>query len=370
MLRCNKSDTMHAVFNCNLRGRPSPFWHFRLPDMSILKTLRRLLALATVLVLTGCSKMVLMDPSGDIARQQSDIMITTTIIIALIIVPVLIAIGIVAWRYRASNRQARYDAEWDHSSQLELLVWAGPLLIIIAVGAISWIGTHMVDPYRPLNQIAPGKPVPANVTPLEVDVVSLRWKWLFFYPQYGIATVNQLAAPVDRPIRFKLTADPMMDSFFVPALAGQIYTMPGMQTQLHAVINKPGEYKGFSANFSGSGFTDMRFKFLGMSPQDFDQWVAKVRAAGGDLDRTAYDQLRQPSRDAPVRYYTRFDAGLYSRILNLCVDPGEVCESQMMVSDARAGDAMPGMQDHAARGAMRAPADASKPVPAHAAASH
>ncbi|MGH8148144.1 MAG: ubiquinol oxidase subunit II [Rhodanobacteraceae bacterium] len=325
----------------------------------------RSLLLLPLALLGGCH-LVLLDPSGDIARQQSDIMITTTIIIALIIVPVLIAIGIVAWRYRASNKQARYDANWDHSPQLELVVWAAPLLIIIAVGAISWIGTHKLDPYRPLDRVAPGKALAADVKPLEVDVVSLRWKWLFFYPQYGIATVNQLAAPVDRPIRFKLTADTMMDSFFVPALAGQIYTMPGMQTILHGVINKPGEYRGFSANYSGTGFTDMRFKFLGLSGQDFDKWIAKVRAQGSNLDTATYDQLRQPSRNAPVHYYAHFTPDLYTRILNRCVDPGEECKSQMMAADADGGHAMRGMDGHAVR--ADAPTDAAQPVAAKATA--
>ncbi|HXE66574.1 MAG TPA: ubiquinol oxidase subunit II, partial [Rhodanobacteraceae bacterium] len=241
-----------------------------------LKPLRGLL-LIPLLLLGGCN-LVLLDPSGDVARQQSDIMIITTIITALIIVPVLVAIAVVAWRYRASNKEAKYDPQWDHSPQLELWVWSGPLLIIIAVGAVSWLGTHQTDPYRALDRIAPGKPVPSDVKPLEVDVISLRWKWLFLYPQYGIATVNEMAAPVDRPIQFKLTGDTMMDSFFVPALVGQVYTMPGMQTILHGVINKPGEYRGFSANYSGAGFTDMRFKFHGLTAQDFDAWVGKVRA--------------------------------------------------------------------------------------------
>ena len=290
--------------------------------------LLRNLVLLFVPLLGGCS-LVLLDPSGDVARQQSDIMIITTVITWLIIVPVMVAIGIVAWRYRASNKQARYDPDWDHSPQLELVVWGVPLLIIIAVGAVSWIGTHQTDPYRPLDRIAPGVPVAAGVKPLEVDVISLRWKWLFLYPQYGIATVNELAAPVDRPIRFKLTGDTMMDSFFVPALVGQVYTMPGMQTVLHGVINKPGEYRGFSANFSGSGFTDMRFKFLGMSAPDFDRWVGKARAAGGDLDLAAYKQLRQPSRAAPVHYYAKFDANLYQRVLDLCVQSGGTCKNQM-----------------------------------------
>ena len=244
-------------------------------------------------------------------------------------------------------------------------MWGVPLLIIIAVGAVSWIGTHKTDPYRPLDRIASGKPVPADVKPLEVDVVSLRWKWLFLYPQYGIATVNELAAPVDRPIRFKLTGDTMMDSFFIPALVGQVYTMPGMQTILHGVINKPGEYKGFSANYSGAGFTDMRFKFHGLSTQDFDQWVDKVRAAGGDLDLAAYDKLREPSRAAPVQYFAKFDANLYHRVLNMCVQPGEICKSQMMAADAHGGEAMHDMHAH---GDMPA-TDAPKPT-APAAAVH
>ncbi|MGH8191114.1 MAG: ubiquinol oxidase subunit II [Rhodanobacteraceae bacterium] len=330
------------------------------------KSLLRGLLLFPLLLLGGCH-LVLLDPSGNVARQQSDIMITTTIIIAIIVVPVLIAIAVVAWRYRASNQHAHYDAEWDHSPQLELLVWAGPLLIIIAVGAISWIGTHQTDPYRSLTEVAKGQPVAAGVTPLEVEVVSLRWKWLFLYPQYGIATVNQLAAPVDRPIRFKLTSDAMMDSFFVPALAGQIYTMPGMQTVLHGVIDKPGEYRGFSANYSGKGFTDMRFKFYGMSQADFDGWVAKVRAAGGDLDRAAYDQLREPSRAAPVHYYAHFASDLYTRILNLCVDPGEECKSQMMAADARNGEATHG---HANADAMSMPTVAPKPAAVQAGSKH
>ena len=323
------------------------------------KRLRGLLLLPLVL-LGGCH-LALLDPSGDVARQQSDMMIITTIIIALIVVPVLIAIGVIGWRYRASNKQAHYDPHWDHSPSLELLVWAAPLVIIIAIGAITWIGTHQLDPYRPLTRVAPGQPVAADVTPLEVDVVSLRWKWLFFYPQYGIATVNQLAAPVDRPIRFKLTSDAMMDAFSVPELAGMIYTMPGMQTMMHAVINKPGLYKGFSSNYSGAGFTDMRFTFDGLSQQGFDQWIAKARAAGGMLDLKAYEQLRQPQRDVPARFFASFEPGLYTRILDRCIDASQTCMSQTMQAD---GSAMPGMHDdHAAT-------DAAKPADVQAAAAH
>lgn len=317
------------------------------------KRLIRLLPAAFALLLAGCDKLVLLDPEGHVARQQSDIMISTTIIIALIIVPVLIAIGFVAWRYRAANKKARYDAKWDHSPQLELLVWALPLLIIIAVGAVSWIGTHQTDPYRPLQMVSHNQPVNPALEPLVVDVVSLRWKWLFFYPQYGIATVNELAAPVDRPINFRLTSSDMMDAFFVPDLAGMIYTMPGMQTKLHAVINQPGKYQGMSANYSGAGFTDMRFWFYGMGKQDFAAWVDKVRAKGGDLSTQAYLKLSQPSRAEPVHYYEQFVPHLYARILHRCVIPGQVCMGEHMAEnthgkqggEGHAGMAMPMSMD-------------------------
>lgn len=327
------------------------------------KRLRGLLLLPLAL-LSGCH-LALLDPAGDVARQQSDMMIVTTAIISLIVVPVLVAVGVIAWRYRASNKQAHYDAHWDHSPSLELLVWAAPLLIIIAVGAITWIGTHQLDPYRPLTRVAPGQPVAADVKPLEVDVVSLRWKWLFFYPQYGIATVNQLAAPVNRPIDFKLTGDAMMDAFSVPELAGMIYTMPGMQTVLHAVINKPGHYQGFSANYSGAGFTDMRFTFDGLSQQDFDQWIAKARAAGGTLDLQAYQQLRQPQRDVPARSFASFEPDLFTRILDRCIDASQTCMTQTMPAAAHGGDAMPGMHDDHA-----APTTADQPAATQAAETH
>jgi cytochrome o ubiquinol oxidase subunit 2 len=328
------------------------------------KRLRGLLMLSPALLLSGCN-LVLLNPAGDVARQQSELMIASVVIMCLIIVPVLVAIFVIAWRYRASNKSAEYDPEWDHSTQLELMVWSGPLLIIIAIGAMTWIGTHQLDPYRSLTRIGAGRPLAADTKPLEVEVVALNWKWLFFYPQYGIATVNELAAPVDMPIHFKITSTETMNSFFIPSLAGQIYAMPGMQTALNAVINKPGDFDGFSSNFSGDGFTDMRFRFHGLSQQGFSQWVAKVRADGGGLDTQAFNQLNQPSRAEPVHYYAHFDADLYHRILNQCVNSEQMCTDKMMAMDAHGSHAMHGKsKDDAMTG------DSSMTAPAHDAATH
>ncbi len=296
--------------------------------------LRGLALLPLLAILAGC-KAVLLNPPGDVARQQSDVMITSVVLISLIIVPVLVAIGVIAWRYRASNRKARYQPDWEHSSQLELVVWAAPLLIIIALGAVTWIGTHQLDPYRPLSRVDDGSLINYKARALEIEVVSLDWKWLFFYPQYGIATVNDVAAPVKVPIHFKLTSSRMMNSFFVPALVGQIYTMAGMQTELHAAIEKPGVYKGFSANYSGLGYTDMRFTFRALSRKGFEKWIAKARASGHVLSLPAYRKLVEPSRNVPAEYFSTYASGLYHRILNMCTLPGQVCMDKMMAADAR-----------------------------------
>lgn len=266
----------------------------------------------------GCNT-VLLHPSGSVAAQQGHLIVVSTVLMLLIVVPVIALTGIFAWRYRQSNSEATYTPDWDHSTQLELVIWTAPLLIIIALGALTWISSHTLDPYRPLRRIDAARTVPAAVQPLTIEVVALDWKWLFIYPQQGIAAVNEVAAPVDVPINFRITASSVMNSFFVPALAGQIYAMPGMQTQLNAVINREGDYDGFSANYSGAGFSGMRFKFRGMSAADFDQWVQSARSAGRQLDNQGYLQLQQPSEREPVRRYSLAAAGLYDSILSQCV---------------------------------------------------
>jgi cytochrome o ubiquinol oxidase subunit 2 len=284
-----------------------------------------------------------MNPSGDIAHQQGRLIVVSTVLMLIIIIPVIALTIFFAWRYRQSNKEATYSPDWDHSTQLELAIWAAPLLIIIALGAITWISTHTLDPYQPLRRLDAQRAIPAETKPLVVEVVALDWKWLFIYPEQGIATVNELAAPVDRPISFKITASSVMNSFFIPALAGQIYAMPGMETKLHAVINKPGEFEGFSANYSGAGFSGMRFKFHGLNQGDFDQWVAKVKTGKeGELNRALYQKLEVPSEREPVRHYATVAPDLYDAILNRCVDSSKMCMKQMMAIDAEGGLGKPG----------------------------
>ncbi|WP_370340578.1 ubiquinol oxidase subunit II [Shinella oryzae] len=286
--------------------------------------------------LSGCD-LVVMSPSGDIAAQQRDLIVISTILMLVIIIPVIFLTLFFAWRYRQSNTAATYDPEWHHSTGLEVVIWSAPLAIIIALGAITWVSTHKLDPYRPLDRIDAARPVTEEMKPITVEVVALDWKWLFFYPDYGIATVNEMAAPVDVPINFKLTASSVMNSFYIPALAGMIYTMPGMETKLHAVINKPGEYDGLSSNFSGDGFSHMRFKFHGVDQAGFDAWVARVKQNGTALNRDAYLKLEKPSAKEPVRYFATVDDGLYEAVLNMCVREGQMCMKDMMHIDMMGG---------------------------------
>ena len=210
-------------------------------------------------------------------------------------------------------------------------------LIIIALGALTWISAPVLDPFREVARIDANRTIPAGTKPLVVEAVSLDWKWLFFYPDQGIATINELAAPVDTPIQFKITSATVMNTLFVPALAGQIYAMAGMETKLGAVINRKGVFDGFSGNYSGAGFSRMNFKFHALDKNGFDAWVAKVKAGGKPLDVATYQSIEKPSEGVPPTYFTVPQPDLYGKILNMCVDPGKMCMSAMMAADAKGG---------------------------------
>jgi cytochrome o ubiquinol oxidase subunit 2 len=304
------------------------------------------------LLLSGCQAVVL-DPAGHIASQQRDLLVWSVILMLVIIIPVMALTIWFAWKYRASNKDAKYEPDWDHSTHLELVIWAAPLLIIICLGAITWTGTHLLDPYRSLDRIDRDRPVTAGMRPMEVQVVALDWKWLFIYPEYGVASVNELAAPVDRPIRFTLTSSSVMNSFYIPALAGQIYAMPGMETKLHAVINSPGEYRGFSANYSGDGFSGMKFAFHGLNGADFDAWIAGARAGGRLLDRVSYVDLARPSEHVQPISYGAVDPLLWNAIVGRCVEPGSMCMGEMMALNEQGGTGIAGIRNFLPPGSLQ-----------------
>lgn len=306
---------------------------------------------ALLLVLAGCSGPVL-DPAGDIAREQRDIILFSTALMLLIIVPVIILIILFAWRYRKGHG-GTYDPTFDHSTPLELAIWSAPLIIIIALGALTWSSTHLLDPFRPLSakaqtgaQAAAAAGQPAQ-KPLVVQVVSLDWKWLFIYPEQGVATVNELVLPINRPVRFDITSSNMMNAFYAPTLAGMIYAMPGMQSRMNAILRRTGDFDGYSANYSGAGFSDMHFRLKGVDATGFARWLADVKASSRGLGLEDYRALLKPSERVPVLHYSRADTGLYRRILERCVEPGTACSSQVMMQDAMPGHRMMPSRDGA-----------------------
>lgn len=285
------------------------------------KRAKPLFLLPLASLLAACEGAVL-NPAGDIARQQRDLIYISTGMMLLIIVPVMILTVIFAWRYRKGGG-GTYDPEFDHSTALELAIWSAPLLIIIALGALTWSSTHLLDPFRPL-------PARQGERPLVVQVVSLDWKWLFIYPEENIATVNELVLPANRQVRFDITSTNMMNTFYVPTLAGMIYAMPGMKSQLHAVLDRTVESHGFSANYSGAGFSHMRFRFEGVDEAGFGRWVEQVRGSGNALELAAYRNLLQPSERDPVMHFGSVDGDLFRRTVERCIEPGTPCISEWM----------------------------------------
>lgn len=336
-------------------------------------------ALLAGLLLSGCN-WTLINPSGYVAEQQSNLMIFSVIVMLLIIIPVSFLVLYYAWKYRASNTNAEYDDEFYHSNKLEVAIWGIPIATIIVLGLITWGSTYLLDPYRPLARIDSTTRIAGmeedlglikrltvkvidpdredlkvvDVEPLVIQATALDWKWLFIYPEQGIATVNEIAIPVNRPVIFKLTASSMMNSFFVPAMSGQLYAMPGMQTTLHAIINKEGEYKGFGSNYTGPGFSQMYFYLHGLSNEGFDEWVNKVRSSETPLDRNEYmelDQWDQPNARGfytyfGIRHYGSVQEGLYNEILNLCVRPGSMCMNEMMAIDLAGGGGIDSLDNY------------------------
>jgi len=250
-----------------------------------MKTFVAVVVLTAIALLTGCTDGVL-DPKGPIAAAQRQIMFNATGIMLAIVIPTILATLGVAYWFRSSNTRARYLPEFEYSGRLELLIWSIPIMTVILVGGVAWVGSFELDP---------SKPIASDRKPLQVQVVSLDWKWLFIYPDEGIATVNQLTVPAGTPLRFELTSSGVMNSFFVPQLGSQIYTMPGMVTQLYLKADHPGSFRGLSANFSGEGFSDMRFTVNAVGNEDFSRWVDSVRSAGPVLDAQAYSELAKPS---------------------------------------------------------------------------
>ncbi len=265
-----------------------------------------------LLIFLSAGNIAVLNPKGMIALAEKNLLITATLLMMIVIVPVFIMLFVFAWRYRAGNTKAKYAPEFAHSLPIEIVWWAIPIIIIAILGTITWKTTHYLDPYKPLV---------SDVKPMTIQVVALDWKWLFIYPEQNIATVNVVAIPVDVPIRFEITADAPMNSFWIPELGGQIYAMAGMNTRINLIANKVGDFPGLSANFSGAGFSGMKFITQVRTQSEFDEWVIKVKESPNALTEDEYDLLALPSENNPVAFYSTTTEGLFESIIMKFMEP-------------------------------------------------
>jgi cytochrome o ubiquinol oxidase subunit 2 len=266
---------------------------------------RAAVAAAFALLAAGCNRGVL-DPIGPVAAQEKQLLINSTAIMLAIVIPTIIATLAFAWWFRAGNKKAVYRPDWEYSGAIEMVVWAIPALTIMLLGGIAWIGSHDLEPSKPLQ---------SKVQPLKVDVVSLDWKWLFIYPDQGIATVNQLVVPAGVPVSYRLTSATVWNVFWVPQMGTMIYTMPRMTTRLNLQADRQGVFDGYSGHFSGDGFSGMGFKTHVVPAAQFAAWAADTRGKGPMLDGRSYAQLAKPSSYVKPMAYGSVEPGLFDIIV-------------------------------------------------------
>lgn len=227
----------------------------------------------------------LLEPKGEVANNQYDLLVFASVLSLIVIIPVYVMLLGFAWRYRANNKKAKYKPNWDSNKVAESIWWGIPIILIFILSIVTWQTSHSLDPYKPLE---------SSKKPLSVQVVALQWKWLFIYPEYNVATVNELTIPEQTPVNFYITSDAPMNSFWIPDLGGQIYAMAGMQTKLHLMADSTGSYNGYSANLSGEGFADMNFKVNSVTDYEFSRWLQNVALSGEKLDSASYKLLAEP----------------------------------------------------------------------------
>jgi cytochrome o ubiquinol oxidase subunit II len=267
---------------------------------------------ATVASYLGRHSIAVLDPKGMIGMKQRDLLYTAMWLMFIVVIPVFILTIAFAWKYRESNKKAKYTPDWDFDFVAECLWWGIPCAIILVLGIITYKSSHELDPYRPIEN---------GTQPIEIQVVALEWKWLFIYPEQGIATVNFVQFPENTPINFKITADAPMNSFWIPQLGGQIYAMPAMQSELHLIANETGSFRGCSANISGEGFAGMTFIAKATTKADFDLWVESVKNSPNHLGLAEYQQLAVRSQYQMVSVYSLTKSDLYDHIIMKYLSP-------------------------------------------------
>lgn len=256
---------------------------------------------------SGSATMSVIDTKGAIGNAERNTLYTATLIMLLIVIPVFILTFIIAIKYRATNKKSKYTPEWDSSKRLELIWWGLPILIVTVLSVIAWQTSHSLDPYKAID---------SEKKPLQVQVVALQYKWLFIYPEHKVASINELAIPIDRPVEFTITSDAPMNSFWIPQLGGQIYAMAGMSTKLHLMADKEGDYNGVSANLSGEGHAHMDFITKARSERSFNEWIRSALSSKTVLNDALYEEVRKPEHYDKVTFMRLEETALYDKVVS------------------------------------------------------
>jgi len=275
---------------------------------------------------------VVLNPQGVIAQKERALIITATLIMLTVVIPVFILLFFIAWKYKAGRSESAYSPEMQSNKMVGTILWGIPIVIISIIGVMNWKSTHELDPY---------KNIASNKKTITIQVVALQWKWLFIYPEQNIATVNFIEFPENTPVSFELTAEAPMNSFWIPQLGGQMYAMAGMETHLHLMANQTGEYAGSAAEISGAGFAGMRFVAKSVPNADFDAWVKTVKSSQNVLSLEAYNKLAQPSEKTPVTLYSSVENNLFNTVMMKFMAPEKPFEATTATTSVQA---MPGMQ--------------------------
>ena len=267
----------------------------------------RILVLAVfALMMTGCNKLIVLNSKGPIGQEQTTLIYMSIGAMLIVIVPVFVMTYLFVKRYRASNNNPDYQPNWVHSTKIELVIWLVPLIIVAFLSYLVWVKTYELDPY---------KPIASDNKPLNIQVISMDWNWLFIYPDYNIAMVNELVIPEKVPLSFRLTSATVMTSFFIPQLGSQMYAMAGMQTKLHLMADETGTFEGHNIEFSGEGYDTMHFKVVAKTMQDFDEWVNQAKKNNKQLDLATYAKLNQPIADYPITIFAPVEPGLFDHVM-------------------------------------------------------
>lgn len=300
------------------------------------KTSRWFLLAGFCWLLSGCD-FALFNPKGPIAEQEMDLILISIWVMLIVVVPVIFMAIWFPIRYRSGNKKSTYTPNWEHSTLIEVVVWTIPILIIIALGTITYLTSHSLDPRKPIE---------SDKDTMVIQVVAMDWKWLFIYPEYEIATVNEIAIPLDTPVEFLVTSDTVMNSFFIPHLGSQIYAMSGMENRVHLMASEEGVYPGLSANYSGFGFSGMKFSTIATTDQGFEEWIAEVKSSPEVLTDERLDLLRVKTRDVAPMHFASVNPLMFSNIIEKFTGKLFIENGSESGSEADSSDSLSDQNEH------------------------